>query len=124
MDTKNDQNKELFEIEENRRIPHKSLYFRSGHYSAIRVGDWKLQVCGNPNKKWLFNLKNDPSERINLVDLPEYSTKLSEMLNNLEEVALQQSAPIFPSMTETAIHIDKLFEYNETFEDEYVYWPN
>lgn len=105
-------------------VPHKSLYFRSGHYSAIRVDDWKLQVCGNPNKMWLFNLKDDPSESLNLVDLPQYSTKLQEMLNNLNEVASQQVEPIWPAMTETAILIDKLFEFNETLEDEYIYWPN
>lgn len=107
-----------------RKIPHKSLYFRSGHYSAIRVHDWKLHVCGNPNKKWLFNLKDDPSERSNLAELPEYSTKLNEMLNHLNEIAKQQTPPLWPSMTETAIHIDKLFEFNETLEDEYLYWPN
>lgn len=109
---------------ENNEKPHKSLYFRSGHYSAIRVGDWKLQVCGNPNKMWLFNLKDDPSEMKNLAQVPEFSFKLQEMLQYLDEVSKDQSKPLWPSMTETAVHIDKLFEFNESLDDEYIYWPN
>jgi arylsulfatase A-like enzyme len=104
--------------------PHKSIYFRSGHYSAIRMRNWKLQVCGNPKKLWLFDLDNDPSESKNLVSLPEYSSKLREMLEHLNEVSRDQRDPLWPSMTETAVHIDKLFEYNESLDDEYVYWPN
>lgn len=104
--------------------PHKSLYFRSGHYSAIRIGDWKLQVCGNPNKMWLYNLQNDPSEINNLISNSEYQEKLQEMLEELHEIERNQREPLWPSMTETAVHIDKLFEFNETLDDEYVYWPN
>lgn len=105
-------------------IPHESLFFRSGHYSALRSGDYKLHVCGNPEKKWLFNLKTDPSESTNLVELTEYSRKLEEMLLQLKQIEVQQRESLWPSMTETAVHIDKLFEFNETYEDEYLYWPN
>jgi arylsulfatase A-like enzyme len=106
------------------RVPHKSIYFRSGHYSAIRVGHWKLQVCGNPEKMWLFDLEKDPSEANNLASFPEYAAKLNEMLEQLNEVAREQSDPLWPAMTETAVHIDKLFEFNESLDDEYIYWPN
>lgn len=114
----------LAQKEETSSIPHKSIYFRSGHYSAIRVGNMKLQVCGNPEKLWLFDLENDPSESKNLVELPEYTSILHEMLEHLTEVAKEQSDPLWPAMTETAVHIDKLFEFNESLDDEYVYWPN
>jgi len=104
--------------------PHETLYWRSGHYSALRRGEWKVQVAGNPNKKWLFNLKEDPAEHNNLADVAGYENILYDMVDHLNKVAATQREPIWPSITETAIHIDKLFEHNETLEDEYVYWPN
>jgi hypothetical protein len=44
----------------------RTLYWRSGHYSAVRVGDWKLQIALRPNKVWFFNLRADPTEHRNL----------------------------------------------------------
>lgn len=45
---------------------HRTLFWRSGHYKAIRVGDWKLQVALHPNKVWFVDLAQDPTEQDNL----------------------------------------------------------
>lgn len=101
------------------------LFWRSGHYKALRKGQWKLQKSANPDKMWLYNLKNDPYEWENLADKEPFKT---DVLPSLLELLLfedsQQAQPLWPSVTETAIFVDKLFETNETLVDEYVYWPN
>src|SRR5262249_12653920 len=48
--------------------PHDSLFWRSGPYRTVLAGDWKLQVAEHPDKRWLFNLSQDPTERHNLAD--------------------------------------------------------
>ena len=45
-----------------------TLFWQSGHYQVVRHGDWKLQVTARPDKQWLFNLADDPTEQNNLAD--------------------------------------------------------
>ena len=101
------------------------IFWRSGHYKAIRKGAWKLQKAENPHKIWLHNLDMDPHERENLADTEPYCTEvLPLMLKALLEEDAKQREPLWPSLTETAILVDKMFETNETLADEYIYWPN
>jgi arylsulfatase A-like enzyme len=44
----------------------KALYWRSGHYVAFRICDWKLQLAERPHKLWLYDLSTDPNEQNNL----------------------------------------------------------
>jgi arylsulfatase A-like enzyme len=57
------------------RASNRTLFWRSGHYSAVLLhdqhdqqlsGQWKLQVAGRPSKVWFFDLSSDPTERHNL----------------------------------------------------------
>jgi arylsulfatase A-like enzyme len=47
-------------------LADRTLYWRSGHYKAVRKGDWKLQIALRPDKVWFFHMKSDPTERVNL----------------------------------------------------------
>jgi arylsulfatase A-like enzyme len=104
--------------------PHKSLFWRSGHYKAIRKGDWKLQVAARPSVEWLFNLKQDPYEMNNLASSEQHVGIREELINELLQIDGEQSEPLWASITETAVSIDKFFEHDEKEDDEYVYWPN
>lgn len=99
-----------------------TLFWQSGHYRVVRHNDWKLQVAARPDKKWLFNLAEDPTEQINLAaSRPE---KVAELLVLLDAHAAEARAPLYPAVLESAISIDKTLA--EPFEegDDYIYWPN
>ncbi|HEY6100289.1 MAG TPA: hypothetical protein VIW03_12710, partial [Anaeromyxobacter sp.] len=64
---------------------HDALFWRSGHYRAIRAGDWKLQLSERPKKTWLFDLKSDPDEKTNLADArPDQVRALGAELERLD----------------------------------------
>ncbi len=99
-----------------------TLFWQSGHYRVVRHGDWKLQVSARPDKQWLFNLAEDPTEQNNLAATePE---KLTELQSLLDQHAASARPPLYPAVTEMPVAIDKTRA--ERFEqgDEYIYWPN
>jgi arylsulfatase A-like enzyme len=102
----------------------RTLYWKSGHYSAIRKGDWKLQLSGNPQKEWLFNLATDPTEQTNLANLSEYSSVLKSLTAELRFQESQQAEPIWKSVSESPVAIDHTSDHALTPEDDFVYWPN
>jgi len=107
---------------ENPGDPHDKLFWRQGHYQAVQAGGWKLQVAQRPDKVWLFNLVEDPTEQVNLADKrPEIVDALKAMLaaHNAE-----QAEPLWPPNFEAPIAIDKTLDQPESLDDEYIYWPN
>ncbi|MBU4315836.1 MAG: sulfatase-like hydrolase/transferase [Proteobacteria bacterium] len=102
--------------------PHDALFWRSGHYQSVLKDGWKLQVSGRPNKSWLFNLNEDPTEMRNLAETnPDKVKELKEVLaaHNSEQIE-----PLWPSSGELPVFIDKTSAQPETADDEYIYWPN
>lgn len=72
--------------------PHDDLFWKIAHFAAVRSGDWKLYVDRNRKLEQLFNLKDDPEERVDQAEkLPEIFTELKEKLrvweNSLPEKA-------------------------------------
>ena len=99
-----------------------TLFWRAGHYRVVRHGDWKLQVAKRPEKNWLFNLAEDPTEQENLADArPD---KLAELMALLEAHQRASRDPLYEAELEAPVAIDK--HLAEPFEqgDEYVYVPN
>jgi len=75
--------------------PHPVLYWRQGHRTAIRVGDWKLLRHGRkqPGPWELYDLGSDLSEQRNLADgIPE---KVSELEKAWSALDAQMSEPAF-----------------------------
>lgn len=99
-----------------------ALFWQSGHAKVVRAGDWKLQVNGRLEKNWLFDLAKDPTEQVNLAEKnPE---KLAELQALLDAHHKDRKPPLYPSVSDMPIMVDKTLA--ETFEagDEYVYAPN
>lgn len=102
--------------------PHETMYWRSGRYRVLLAGDWKLQVSANPDREWLFKLKDDPTERKNLAESDP--AKRAQMRAILDRLDAEQAAPIWPSLIEGFIPIDRPLGQPETAGEEYIYWSN
>ena len=109
-------------IGENEGEPQRVLFNKSGNYSFIIKEGWKLQVDLVQNKKWLYNLKEDPTEQINLIksDLE----KLNELEKILNKKLSEQVKPIWPSLLDWPIFIDKTLDETVNKNDEYIFWAN
>jgi len=99
-----------------------TLFWQSGHYRVVRHGDWKLQVTARPDKQWLFNLAEDPTEQINLATArPD---RLGELQALLDTHQRESRAPLYPASVEMPVAIDKTLAEHFEEGDEYIYWPN
>ena len=100
--------------------PHENLFWRSGDYQVVRAGDWKLQVTDRPNKDWLFDLANDPTERINMAAaMPD---KVAELKRLLARHNAAQAKPLWPQLGQSPVMLDHTLAEPQTLKDEYVYW--
>jgi len=98
------------------------LFWNSGYYKVVRAGGWKLQVNEKQRKAWLYDLANDPTERVNLVG--RRPDKRAELQALLDAHHRGRKPPLYPSTTDSAVMVDKTLA--ERFEpgDEYILWPN
>lgn len=85
--------------------PHDKLFWRADHVHAIRKGDYKLIYSTRDNWIELYNLKDDISEKNNLVLLlPE---KVKELENDiLEWEKSLPSKPLWPRIMDHRFMID------------------
>ena len=97
-------------------------FWRSGHYRAVRKGDWKLQVSSRPDKVWLFNLAIDPTEQVNLA--AKDPARVAELRKLIEAQNAGLPRPLWPGLLEAAIRIDVPLNAPWKKDQEYVYWAN
>ncbi len=74
--------------------PHEDLYWKFWNQAAIRSGDWKFIQAGNRGQL-LFNLKEDPEEKNNLISA--YPEKAKELRQKLSIWADQMTPAGLPS---------------------------
>lgn len=102
--------------------PPRTLFWRSGHYRAVLVGDWKLQRSERPEKTWLFDLRADPTERKNLAEArPEKVAEISAILAAYEAEMVE---PNWPALLEVPVTIDHPLNRPFEADDELVFWAN
>jgi arylsulfatase A-like enzyme len=98
------------------------LFWRSGEYRAVRVGDWKLQVSARPNRVWLHNLADDPTERRDLsAGMPE---KVAELRAKIDAHAAQMPPTLWPALLEAPVRIDVTLDVPFEEGQDYVFWAN
>ena len=107
---------------ENEGEPERILFNKSGDYSFLIKDGWKLQVDLVQNKKWLYNLNQDPTEKINLIE--SNIEKLNELELILSNKLSEQVKPIWPSLLDWPIFIDKTLDEKVNKTDEYIFWAN
>lgn len=102
--------------------PHDALFWRNGHYQAVRTGRWKLQRAERPSATWLYDLQTDPTEQRNLAAAePAQVAALNALLDRHNA---DQAEPAWPSLGELPVLIDKTLAETQSPEDAYVYAPN
>ena len=102
--------------------PERILFNKSGDYSFLIKDGWKLQVDLVQNKKWLYNLNEDPTEQLDLSETNFIKlNKLEEILNNKLS---EQVKPIWPSLLDWPIFVDKTLDQEVNNKDEYIFWAN
>jgi len=102
--------------------PHDVLHWRSGPYRAVRAGDWKLQVSERPDRVWLFNLRDDPTEQNDLsAREPE---RVAELRALIEVHNADMPAPLWPALLEGPVRIDVPLNTPWGEDQEYIYWSN
>ncbi|MCE2681288.1 MAG: sulfatase-like hydrolase/transferase [Burkholderiales bacterium] len=102
--------------------PHEALFWRSGKYKTVQAGQWKLQVAEHPAKRWLFDLKNDPTEQNNLIETR--ADMAAKLWGQLQAFDAAQRPPLWPSLLEAPVSIDKDLRQLQNPADEFVYWSN
>jgi arylsulfatase A-like enzyme len=102
--------------------PHKTLYWRDGDYKVLLAGGWKLQSSERPKKVWLFDLAKDPTEQTNLA--PTMPDKVAELQSALASVDAEQVKPLWPTLLEAPVRIDRPLGTPVGKDDEYIYWAN
>ncbi len=102
--------------------PHEALFWRAGHYQVALADGWKLQVSQRPERTWLFDLENDPTEQHDLAD--REPARVAALRRALAAHNAEQAAPAWPSQGEIPINIDKTLAVADEPGDEYVYTPN
>jgi arylsulfatase A-like enzyme len=107
---------------ENPNAPHQALFWRSGPYRVVRFGDWKLQVSENPNRVWLFNLRDDPMEQRDLS--AQYPERVAELRAMIEAQNAALPAPLWPAVLEGPVRIDVPLNAPWREDQEYIYWSN
>ncbi len=102
-----------------------TLFWQNGHYQVVRHGDWKLQVNDRPTdgmQKWLHNLAEDPTEQNNLT--ASQPDKLEELEALLAAHQASSRGPLYESVTQMPVMVDKTLAEKFVEGDEYVYTPN
>jgi arylsulfatase A-like enzyme len=107
---------------EENAAPHQALFWRSGPYRAVRYGDWKLQVSETPDRVWLFNLREDPTEQHDRSS--DYPERVAELRALIEAQNQAMPPPLWPALLEGPVRIDVPLNAPWREDQEYVYWSN
>ena len=102
--------------------PHESIFWQQGYYRGILNSGWKMTVSKRPDKVWLFNLREDPTEQNNIA--AKHPEKVAELQGLLQAHNAEQAEPLWDSVVEGPIRIDKTSADPWEEGDAYVYWPN
>ena len=86
----------------------------------------KVKVSGElgqlQKKEWLYHLSVDPTERNNLAE--KEPAQLASMKSQLAAWDKQQVKPLWPSLGEGAIAIDRTLKTKPVPNEDYIYYAN
>lgn len=102
--------------------PHDTLFWRQGYVQTVLHDGWKLISSERPARRWLFDLNNDPTEQHDVA--ARHAGKVAQLETLLARHNATQAEPLWPSVIEAPVLIDKTAAEPYEEGDEYLYWPN
>jgi uncharacterized sulfatase len=102
--------------------PSRPLFWRDGPYRSVLDKGWKLIAAHRPQRAWLFNLDEDPTEKHDLA--AQRPDKLAELTALLQAHHAAMPPPLWESFLEFPVSIDKTLDQKQEPGDEYTYWVN
>lgn len=102
--------------------PHRTLFWRQGYQQTVLHEGWKLITTQRPPARWLFDLQRDSTEQENLA--AARPDKVAELEALLAAHNAEQAEPLWPSVIEAPVLVDKTAAEPYEEGDEYLYWPN
>ena len=102
--------------------PHEALFWRTGHYQVALADGWKLQVNERVASPWLFDMRRDPTEQVNLA--AREPARVAALQKLLDVHNAQQLPPAWPSALDVPINVDKSLITPDAPDDEHIYWVN
>jgi hypothetical protein len=81
-----------------------------------------LALDRSVGRAWLFNMRNDPTERNKLAEL--HPDKVKELMAALNAHNGEQAPPAWQALIANPVNIDKDLSQPDAEDDEYVYWSN
>jgi len=98
------------------------LYWRTDGYKVVQQNGWKLQLQEQNGMTWLYNLNEDPTEKINLSEaMPEKLAELTEVLYELDNGMVE---PLWPALSQGRVTVDHTLRAPPEGEHEMVIWTN
>ncbi|MCP4903594.1 MAG: sulfatase-like hydrolase/transferase [bacterium] len=101
---------------------HEALFWRSGASKTALVRGWKLNMSDPPGRRWVFDLRADPTERRNLAATrPDKVVELERafLAHNSEQMNSR-----WPPTASFATPVDKDTSVPVELGDDWVYWSN
>lgn len=96
------------------------LFWRSGHYRAVRDGRYKLITAEDPPSVRLFDIEADPSESVDLSkERPRIVRRLQRLLAEQET---RYVTPLWPSLVRLPVYYDYTEREEPPADAEFVYW--
>jgi len=101
---------------------HDALFWRSGGLQLVLADGWKYQTDLRQDKRWLFDLTRDPTERNNRAD--EEPERVQALQARLDAFNADVGPRHFPALIEAPIPIDRTLADPYVPGEEWAYWPN
>lgn len=101
---------------------HEALFWRSHGLKVVLFEGWKLQLDERQDKRWLYDLKNDPTERLDLSQ--RWPERVAALQARLDAHDRDLGSNSFPALVEGVIPIDRNAAEPHRPGEEFQYWPN
>lgn len=98
------------------------LFWRSGGYKVVQQDGWKLKFQEQTGQTWLFNLNEDPTERVELsATRPEKLAALKTVLDRLDS---EMAEPLWPTAFDVNVAVDYTLDKVPDEPHETIIWSN